>query len=535
MYKLLIADDEAVEREAVKFFIKNSNIEFDRICEASNGIETVEIAKKVKPDIAVLDIRMPGKSGLDAAREIQDSEIDCRFIFLTAFNEFDYAHQAIKVKAEDFIIKPAKGEDLIKVLHKVIEGLDRQQELKELETRASLFTTWFENDLMLSVAKGFIPENRIKDYFNKMDISFKDAVCAIIRIGQSVKVGRAKQSEKNLTSRAISIIKKLEVGSVSRHLFGAAKMSIYMMAMTNEGFASERKIEALFKQIRSTLLEKMDVDIQIGIGKMFRDPKEASNSFFQAKFANRSGSALNVSNFSIVEKQKENMKYPIKDEKNLCDCIIKGDEKAAEEHVEVLMDWISQFSGTVNWAREKTHELITIVDRAVIREFSIKTTFIQNRVKELNGLQSMNEIIIFFKNFITEIIIRINSVRNSPANHLVEKACSYIDHNLSKNIQLEEIAEMLGFSKYYFSKIFKRYRNMNFVDYVTLRRMEKAKELLSNLMLSVKEIAADIGYNDPNYFANVFKKHEGISATEYRIKHLGDGTTTKYQMWKHVH
>ena len=535
MYKLLIADDEAVEREAVQFFIKNSGIQFDRIDEASNGIEAVEIAKKVEPDIAVLDIRMPGKSGLDAAREIQSSGLSCRFIFLTAFNEFDYAHQAIKVKAEDFIIKPAKGEDLIKALSKVIEGLDRQMELKELESRATLFTTWFENDLMLSVAKGFIPENRIKDYFDKMDISFEDAVCAIIRIRQPLQTGIAKQSERNLIQRAIGIIKKLDLASVSRHLFGAANMSVYMMAMTDESFASEQKTEALFKRIRSALLEKMEVDIQIGIGKTFRDPREASNSFFQAKFASRRGSALNVSNFSIVERQKESIKYPLKDEKILCDCIIKGDEKAAEEHVEAIMDWISQFSGSVNWAREKTHELTTIVDRAVVKEFSIRTVFMQNHVKELSGLQTMNEIIIFFKNFVTEIIIRINSLKNSPSNQLIEKACSYIDLNISKNIQLEEIAEMLGFSKYYFSKIFKRYKNINFVDYITLRRIEKAKELLSNLRLSVKEIAADIGYNDPNYFANVFKKREGISPTEYRSKHLGSSTTTKYQMWKHVH
>ena len=62
---------------------------------------------------------------------------------------------------------------------------------------------------------------------------------------------------------------------------------------------------------------------------------------------------------------------------------------------------------------------------------------------------------------------------------------------------------------------------MNFIDYITSKRMNKAKGLLKNYEFNIKEISFEIGYNDPNYFTSAFRKWEGISPTEFRSKHLG--------------
>jgi len=213
--------------------------------------------------------------------------------------------------------------------------------------------------------------------------------------------------------------------------------------------------------------------------------------------------------------------YPLEKEKKLCENIIKGDEKEAEEYIEEIMAWISQFSGSIECIKEKVHELLTIIDRSVIKEYSVETVLVENCFAELNNLNSINEIIIFIKNIVAVIIVNINSFKKSSAEVLIDKACNYIDQNYYRDIKLDEICNMVGFSRYYFCKIFKQYKNMNFVDYITSRRMKIAKGLLKNLKFNIKEISSEIGYNDPNYFTNVFKKWEGISPTEYRNKHLG--------------
>jgi AraC-like DNA-binding protein len=107
---------------------------------------------------------------------------------------------------------------------------------------------------------------------------------------------------------------------------------------------------------------------------------------------------------------------------------------------------------------------------------------------------------------------------SGPTALLMERVCRYIDQNYAKNIKLDEMCEMAGFSKYYFTRIFKQHKNMSLIDYITFRRVERTKELLRDPMISIKEISALVGFNEPNYLTAVFKNREGLSPTEYRRK-----------------
>lgn len=117
-YRLLVADDEAVEREAVRFFAASytgataisagggASSCFSEVAEAANGEEAVELASRFRPDVIVMDIRMPGMSGLEAAEAIRKFDSRVRIVFLTAFGELDCARAAFKVRADDFLLKP---------------------------------------------------------------------------------------------------------------------------------------------------------------------------------------------------------------------------------------------------------------------------------------------------------------------------------------------------------------------------------------------------------------------------------------------
>jgi len=82
-------------------------------------------------------------------------------------------------------------------------------------------------------------------------------------------------------------------------------------------------------------------------------------------------------------------------------------------------------------------------------------------------------------------------------------------------LRLKDVAEVVSISPQYFSKIFKDEIGYNFIDHLTFVRIDKAKTMLKEGKLSIKEISFCIGYNDPNYFSRLFKKVEGISPTEY--------------------
>jgi two-component system response regulator YesN len=100
----------------------------------------------------------------------------------------------------------------------------------------------------------------------------------------------------------------------------------------------------------------------------------------------------------------------------------------------------------------------------------------------------------------------------------IDKACEYINKNYRQQISLDDLASMVGFSSFYFSKIFKIHKGINFIDYLTNVRISMGKELLKDNTISVKEISQLIGYNNADYFTRVFKRSEGLTPTEYRNK-----------------
>jgi two-component system response regulator YesN len=103
----------------------------------------------------------------------------------------------------------------------------------------------------------------------------------------------------------------------------------------------------------------------------------------------------------------------------------------------------------------------------------------------------------------------------------VGRAKEYILENYGKDISLDDVSRVVDISPYYFSKVFKEETGENFIEFLTGIRIERAKELLRNphgISMSMKEISAEVGYPDPNYFSRIFKKTVGVTPTEYREK-----------------
>jgi len=131
MYRILVADDEPIERRVINKKIKEFFSDRVEVFVAENGIEAVEEYRKNACQIAILDIEMPGMNGLDAAWMIKEKDRKSNIIFLTAFDEFSYAKRAIEVRALDYLLKPGSDEELINVLEEAFRICDRSLEGKE--------------------------------------------------------------------------------------------------------------------------------------------------------------------------------------------------------------------------------------------------------------------------------------------------------------------------------------------------------------------------------------------------------------------
>jgi DNA-binding NarL/FixJ family response regulator len=189
MYKIMIVDDESIERDALKYIIKQSELEINEIEEACSGREAIEKAMLFKPDIMLIDIKMPGINGIEAVKRIKQIFPDLQVLFLTAFNYFNYAQEAIKVGAKEFVVKPATNDQIIQALEGIINNLKKDQERKfrerEAKTRLEQVTNYFESELvaLLSIAGNDI--SQAEEYLNILGLRMEKAVAIVAEINYS--------------------------------------------------------------------------------------------------------------------------------------------------------------------------------------------------------------------------------------------------------------------------------------------------------------------------------------------------------------
>ncbi|KGM98010.1 hypothetical protein Z968_01415 [Clostridium novyi A str. 4552] len=521
MYKLLIVDDEAIEREAIKFFINRSKLRFSKIEEAINGRQAILKTRSFEPDIILMDIKMPGIDGIEATCNIRKFNSRCKIIFLTAVNEFEYAQKAIKLKVDDFVVKPAKEEVLIKILNNTMQELDNiniaNGKQIDIENKLYSLKNLYETNMIMAIAMGYIKVDEQSQYFYNQYGKFQNGVCAIVRLEYEKSFKCTEFNKKRIQKRAIQKIKSEFLKHNIKFLIKALNNNIYVLVDTNK-YKIDYRCNNLFEEINLVLKRELGVQTCIGVGNIFMKFEDASNSCLEAKIACNHALNHDVIYYKNLSEETIKSNYPFEEEKKLCKSIISGDEQKTRVYIENIMNWIIENEGTPKEMKKKLNQLITVVDRTINRELNLTTMQLGTFYDEIEKINSKSEMIIYFTNTISTICSYIRSLNNNPSEMLIERICLYIDKNYDKDISLDNICSMIGFSKFYFSKIFKQYRHKNFVDYLRDKRMEKSKEYLRNTQLSIKEITMKVGYTDPNYFSSVFKKTQGISPTEYKGK-----------------
>lgn len=133
MYKVLVVDDEKIVREGIVLGIDWASLGCMVIAEAKNGNEGIEAVHKYNPDLIITDIKMPHMDGVEMLKRIRSLGNTAHVIFLTAYNDFEYVQNALRLSAMDYLLKPFEDGELEKAVLKVCESIknERKQNNKE--------------------------------------------------------------------------------------------------------------------------------------------------------------------------------------------------------------------------------------------------------------------------------------------------------------------------------------------------------------------------------------------------------------------
>ncbi len=212
--------------------------------------------------------------------------------------------------------------------------------------------------------------------------------------------------------------------------------------------------------------------------------------------------------------------YPLHMEKELLSRVRIGDRSGARG---ILNDLLGQIffrtAGNMDIMKARILEIVVMISRAAVESGASLDKLLglnYNFIVELSGLTRFEDVCLWVVQVLDVFMDTVYAIRNSKNPQFLGEALNYIRSNYTDNLSLDEVASQVHVSPYYLSHMFKEELNINFVEYLTRIRIEEAKRLLHHTKLSIQQIAAEVGYDDPSYFSKVFKKSVGQTPNQYR-------------------
>ncbi|TCK98598.1 YesN/AraC family two-component response regulator [Natranaerovirga hydrolytica] len=516
MYKLLIVDDEVIERDAIRYVVTNYMDRISEIEEASNGQEAISVATIFQPDIIIMDIKMPGLNGIEASKILKRIDDTIGIIFLTAYDEFDIAHEAIKIGVEEFIVKPAMNERIVEVLNKTIHQIEKNNQLKTqkktMEQKLNQVSRYLECEFLNSIVTGEIESNQVNEYLDFMGIHFKNGfavVCSIHPLDEKMSHLQYNMLKKRFSEKLKTSLEERKFQFFSNQVRNTIYILVYGYKKTNRDIYIQMIQEDFNKAYKSV---EGQLDIKLGIGEEYDNITQLWQSFSQGKIHAKKSNYVDSHNYRVLEEESQ----------KLCNCILECEDNKILPITNNILDEIITTSKDISGIRLKIYEFIILFNNL----FANNSQFLLDKEKiyqDISKIETKGQAKEYFQHYVYTVINRFKVKKVDPTKVIFDDIKKYIQQNYKTNLKLDDIAVKAGFSSYYFSKMFKKYYGYSLVDYITMLRINESKTLLKNPQNNIKSITKEIGYLDPNYFTRVFKKHEGITPTEYRQKTLNTG------------
>jgi two-component system response regulator YesN len=526
MYKLMIVDDEQIVIDAVTHIISKNIKNVSVVATAKNGREASEKAKSNHPEIILMDIRMPGINGIDAIAEIKRIYPDIRFAIISAYEQFEFAKQAMELGVEHYILKPINRNVLIETILKMISQIHEQEEKKkrELETIEKLekVVPYLEQGFIYSILLNTEFDEELLKYMEILNMNHSGGYIMIMQFGDGNKA-------EELSNRIGSSIIGQENYPYLRDIFkfkckcivGPVLINKIIVYISSERSKSEYEFRLqtieLAEDILKSVQKKMNMECFIGIGS-YRKNQDIIISYNEAVKALRMNRGEPISHILDVCGEEQKYMHDIHAAANMISKIEMGNGEGAAAAFSKISDRIQHFQGlTFEQKRSFLIEYMVIVHRKAMEAGVSEDSCLKydDYIQEMLYAENIEKLTSWCMNRIIYITRKIQAEKTKKGNCIIERAKSYIREHFREEITLEELSKSLNISPQYFSRLFKEETGYNFIEYLTFIRIEHSKHLMQTTDMTIKEICFSVGYGDPNYFSRLFKKNTGLSPTTY--------------------
>lgn len=518
MYRVVIADDEPLIIRGLRKMMDWEKMNTEVVGDALDGDQLLELLEQAQPDIVISDISMPGKSGLDVIREVKERELSTKVIFMSGFQEFEYAKAAVTYGAVDYLLKPVTVEELEKAIGRAREMLEQERPEKLWEQERQMVEADFRKLRQLSRKK------------HKADIQIPDGIAqdsdcfAGVCFALTGSTLQQIKGSNRFELMRFAIFKRIEeyltenkIGFVARRDENASSIVLVLPAQNKI-----QHLECIVEQIRGEIHKKYGVRLVAGIGEITEDAGKLEFIYKTAKFS--AGMYYFLQQETIFYRDVDRkFIYSFDEYEEICRELIQKILTRDEEWKTALADCLKMIRNLhygSSCAVENRCILLAMDVYQKLVEYKViddenRESF-EREVEELRGQNTWAELEKKFtrlmERFVDEYVFR----RGRQENDAIFRVKEYIREHFAEDINLEQLAQMVYMNPYYFSTFFKKETGQNFKAYLLQVRMEKALRYLMETDMKTYELARQVGYRDVRTFTDKFKEFYGSSPSKYK-------------------
>lgn len=548
MFRLLIVDDEPIILDGLYSFFQKSDIEDLEIFKAYSAFEAVEWMNTVRIDLVLSDISMPAMSGMQLIQEIVDRWPRCKIILLTGFDEFEYAHQAIRNPCVvDYLLKTEGmgriGEAVKKALDQLVEENQYRYQAEWLREKLPRALLQLQRQVLAEVCRSSDGCERptLQDEFDALRLPFqarRPALPVVIRV--EAWNHYATDSDRSLIRYAVAnIAEELLQDRAEVKAFDLDRQTIACLIQPKADDYGLYPAEAVWERTLRFVHGTLET-VQQACGAAL----QLSVSVVSAESAapwSMLGAALNKLRLAIVGTPGFGM------EKLLRIAIGSDPESgAADGHPgaapDILLEQLKQhlLQGGEEWGyafrkwvnrmgatgpedpylRLRAQQGLNLCLMDALRE--LKHAAADSAGADLSRMLHFDirtpwaDLISFYQTAFEHLAASRNQSHQNEESEMLRRIHRFIHEHLEHDLSLTRIAQEVSLNPSYLSRWYKRVAGKGLSEYITETRVESGKELLLGTGLKMEQISAKLGFSDPHYFYRFFKKAVGCTPQEYR-------------------
>ncbi len=536
MLKVIIVDDEPLVRVGLRSMLRWEEHGYQICGEAPNGQLGLDLILKYQPDIVITDIKMPVMDGLEMMRLVTAAKRPVKFIILSSYDEFHLVKQAMKLGAEEYLIKLDLEPELL------AETLAAVQQKIRSEQGQSAQTSRLQADLRENVS--FLREVFFKRIISKASPSGSDLpkqaeylgialdemlACALVQINspsvlEKYDYDEGRSFETSLVTMITEIVNDMFKGyTVS---WNPGEFIIIFSGdsqLTPEQF--RKKAITLGERLIQLIKQYFNLAVSIGVSDAHHGYHQLAQAYFEccqaAQQSYYTGAAAVLCYAELNRNNSSRAKFDSDELKQILPKAIELHDLETINSVFEMLAAVLQEPLTRQQAYDLCFQIAYLVNGAAsIKEADLKAIIgyqqsLTESILTLNTAAELREWLIGLERRLCRFIAQSDAQKN---NRLIAKAKRYIQEHCREEISLNEVAAAINISAGYLSTIFRQETGVCFTDYVTETKIDQAKRLLRESDYKIYEISALLGYQNAYYFSKVFKKITGLTPSEFSAK-----------------